>query len=42
MPGHAPNAVRIAISVPPLQALEQGLRTIRSLAAASPHDAPIE
>jgi len=41
-PGRAPNAVRIAISVPPLPALEQGLRTISSLAAASPHDAPME
>jgi DNA-binding transcriptional MocR family regulator len=42
VPGHAPNAVRIAISVPPPQALEHGLQTIRSLAATSPHDAPIE
>jgi DNA-binding transcriptional MocR family regulator len=41
-PGHAPNAVRIAISAPPLRDLEHGLQTIRSLAASSPHDAPIE
>ncbi len=41
-PGHAPNAVRIAISAPPLKDLEHGLRMIRSLAASSPHDAPIE
>ena len=41
-PGHAPNAVRIAISAPPLEGLEHGLQTIRSLLAASPHDAPME
>jgi DNA-binding transcriptional MocR family regulator len=41
-PGHAPNAVRIAISAPPLKDLEHGLRTIRSLLAASPHDASTE
>jgi DNA-binding transcriptional MocR family regulator len=41
-PGHAPNAVRIAISAPPLKDLEHGLRTIRSLAASSPYDAPME
>jgi DNA-binding transcriptional MocR family regulator len=41
-PGHAPNAVRIAISAPPLRDLEHGLRTISSLAASSPHDTPIE
>jgi DNA-binding transcriptional MocR family regulator len=41
-PGHAPNAVRIAISAPPLKALEHGLRTIKSLLASSPYDAPME
>jgi DNA-binding transcriptional MocR family regulator len=41
-PGHAPNAVRIAISAPSLKDLEHGLQTIRSLLAASPYDAPIE
>jgi DNA-binding transcriptional MocR family regulator len=41
-PGHAPNAVRVAISAPPLKDLEHGLGTIRSLLAASPHDAPME
>jgi DNA-binding transcriptional MocR family regulator len=41
-PGHAPNAVRVAISAPPLKDLEHGLRTIRSLSASSPYDAPME
>jgi DNA-binding transcriptional MocR family regulator len=41
-PGHVPNAVRIAISKPPLKDLEHGLRTIGSLSASSPYDAPIE
>jgi DNA-binding transcriptional MocR family regulator len=41
-PGHAPNAVRIAISAPPLKDLEHGLRTIRSLSDSSPYDAPME
>jgi DNA-binding transcriptional MocR family regulator len=40
--GHAPNAVRIAISAAPLNDLEFGLRAIRSLLDASPHDAPTE
>jgi DNA-binding transcriptional MocR family regulator len=41
-PGHAPNAVRIAVSAPSPKDLEHGLQTIRSLAASSPYDAPME
>jgi DNA-binding transcriptional MocR family regulator len=41
-PGHAPNAVRIAISAPPMQKLERGLLTIRTLLASSPSDAAME
>jgi DNA-binding transcriptional MocR family regulator len=41
-PGHAPNAVRIAISAPLMQNLERGLLTIRTLLASSASDAAIE
>lgn len=42
IPGRAPNAVRVAISAPPLKDLERGLHVIRSLLASVPGDAEIE
>ncbi|WP_211187096.1 PLP-dependent aminotransferase family protein [Achromobacter sp. Bel] len=42
IPGHAPNAVRLALSSPALKDLEQGLQIIRALLASAPSDAPIE
>ncbi|WP_461600004.1 aminotransferase-like domain-containing protein, partial [Achromobacter marplatensis] len=41
-PGRAPNAVRLALSSPPLQDLERGLQIIRALLATTPSDAPTE
>lgn len=41
-PGHAPNAVRLALSFSPLKELEKGLHILRALLAATPGDALIE
>lgn len=35
-PGHAPNAVRLALSAPPLEELERALQTLAALARTSP------
>ncbi|KQO63219.1 GntR family transcriptional regulator [Methylobacterium sp. Leaf87] len=40
-PGHAPNAVRLALASPPLDALATALRTLRQLAAGG-DDRPVE
>jgi DNA-binding transcriptional MocR family regulator len=42
VPGHAPNAARLAISAPPLNELERGLQVIRALLTAAPSDVAIE
>ena len=42
IPGQAPNAVRIAISAPPLQELERGLQVLRTLLAAMPNEVAME
>ncbi len=39
-PGHAPNAVRLALASPPLQALENALKTLRQLAHSDPMPRP--
>jgi len=41
-PGHAPNAVRIAISAPSLEKLKAGLTVIRTLLAVSSGDVAME
>jgi DNA-binding transcriptional MocR family regulator len=41
-PGNAPNAVRIAISAPPLKELERGLNVLRELLAAMPNEVAME
>jgi DNA-binding transcriptional MocR family regulator len=41
-PGHAPNAVRIAISAPPLEKLKAGLMVIRTLLAPKSGDVAME
>jgi len=40
--GKAPNAVRIAISAPPLKELERGLNVLRELLAAMPNEVAME
>ena len=42
MPAHAPNAVRVAITVPPMPELRRGIEILRGLLAADPHDTIIE
>jgi DNA-binding transcriptional MocR family regulator len=37
-PGHAPNAVRLALAAPGMDQLDDGLRTLAALLAASEHD----
>jgi DNA-binding transcriptional MocR family regulator len=37
-PGHAPNAVRLALAAPPMDQLESGLRTLAALLNASEDD----
>ncbi|MGW9596642.1 aminotransferase-like domain-containing protein [Streptomyces chartreusis] len=41
-PGHAPNAVRLALASPPVDALAQALDTLVNLANAGPEDTPLE
>jgi DNA-binding transcriptional MocR family regulator len=41
-PGQAPNAVRIAISAPPVKELERGLLVLRTLLSARPNDVAME
>jgi len=42
IPGQAPNAVRIAISAPPVKELERGLQVLRTLLSARPNDVAME
>jgi DNA-binding transcriptional MocR family regulator len=37
-PGHAPNAVRLALAAPTMDQLDSGLRTIAALLNANEHD----
>ena len=37
-PGHAPNAVRLALAAPTMEQLDTGLRTIAGMLAAKEHD----
>src|SRR5580704_1535567 len=37
-PGHAPNAVRLALAAPTMDQLDDGLRTLAAMLAASEHD----
>ena len=37
-PGHAPNAVRLALAAPTMDQLDDGLRTLTALLGASEHD----
>ena len=37
-PGHAPNAVRLALAAPPMEQLELGLRTLAGLLSATDED----
>jgi DNA-binding transcriptional MocR family regulator len=37
-PGHAPNAVRLALAAPTMDQLDSGLRTIASMLNAGEHD----
>ncbi len=37
-PGHAPNAVRLALAAPTMDQLDDGLRTLAALLGASEHD----
>jgi len=41
-PGPGPNAVRIAISAPPVKELERGLQVLRTLLSATPNDVAME
>jgi DNA-binding transcriptional MocR family regulator len=41
-PGRAPNAVRIAISAPPLKEMARGLKVLRELLAALPNEVAME
>ncbi|WP_410624138.1 PLP-dependent aminotransferase family protein [Amycolatopsis sp. cmx-8-4] len=38
LPGHAPNAVRIAVSAPPLETLDAALKVLAELASGTPDD----
>ncbi len=42
MPGHAPNAVRLALSPPPLPVLREALTTLSRLMSAGPSESEIE
>lgn len=41
-PGHAPNAVRIALGLPPVAVLDEALGTLRMLALGGPDDFAVE
>ncbi|MFG1641964.1 hypothetical protein ACGFMK_16890 [Amycolatopsis sp. NPDC049252] len=38
LPGHAPNAVRIAVSAPPVETLAAALEALAALASGTPDD----
>ncbi|WP_410659727.1 PLP-dependent aminotransferase family protein [Amycolatopsis sp. lyj-112] len=42
VPGHAPNAVRLAVSSPPLETLSAALDVLAGLAAGRPEDAGVD
>lgn len=42
VPGHAPNAVRLAVSSPPLETLSAALDVLAGIAAGRPEDAGVE
>ncbi|MGH9060497.1 MAG: PLP-dependent aminotransferase family protein, partial [Acidimicrobiales bacterium] len=42
LPGHAPNAVRLAVSAPPEETLAAALDVLAGLAAGSPEDTLVE
>jgi DNA-binding transcriptional MocR family regulator len=42
LPGHAPNAVRIAVSAPPLETLDAALKVLAALASSDPGDLLID
>jgi len=37
-PGHAPNAIRLALAAPPIEQLEAGLRTLAGMLKATEED----
>jgi DNA-binding transcriptional MocR family regulator len=37
-PGHAPNAIRLALAAPPIEQLEAGLRTLAGMLNAKEED----